>query len=48
MSAISIVDEYILLRLDTDYEQIWYRLSRANFIGLAEYLGDEARRITEH
>jgi hypothetical protein len=45
---ISIVDEYILLRLDTANEQTWWRLSRENFFGLAEYLNDEARRIREH
>jgi hypothetical protein len=44
----SIVDEYILLRLDTANEQTWWRLTRENFIGLAQYLTDEARRIREH
>ena len=44
----SIVDEYILLRLDTADDQTWWRLTRENFVGLAEYLNDEARRITEH
>ena len=44
----SIVDEYILLRLDTAEDETWWRLSRANFLGLAQYLNDEARRITEH
>ena len=43
----SIVDEYILLRLDTAYDQTWWRLSRENFIGLSEYLNDEARRMKE-
>ena len=44
----SIVDEYILLRLDTAEDQTWWRLSRANFIGLTEYLSDEASRLKEH
>ena len=44
----SIVDEYILLRLDTAEDQTWWRLSRANFLGLAEYLNDEAHRLREH
>jgi hypothetical protein len=44
---ISIVDEYILLRLDTANEQTWWRLSRENFFGLTEYLNDEARRLRE-
>ena len=39
----SIVDEYILLRLDTADDQTWWRLTRANFIGLAKYLNDEAQ-----
>ena len=43
----SIVDEYILLRLDTAEDQTWWRLSRENFIGLAQYLNDEARRLRE-
>lgn len=37
-----------LLRLDTADDQTWWRLSRENFIGLTEYLNDEARRIREH
>lgn len=43
----SIVDEYILLRLDTADDQTWWRLSREKFIGLAQYLSDEARRMRE-
>jgi hypothetical protein len=34
--------------MDTANEQTWWRLSRENFIGLAEYLTDEARRLREH
>jgi hypothetical protein len=44
----SLKDEYILLRLDTAEDQTWWRLSRENFIGLAEYLNDEVRRMREH
>jgi hypothetical protein len=44
----SVVDEFILLRLDTADEQTWWRLSRENFIGLAQYLSDEVRRMREH
>ena len=44
----SIVDEYILLRLDTAEDQTWWRLSRQNFIGLAQYLSDEVQRMREH
>jgi hypothetical protein len=44
----SIVDEYVLLRLDTANEQTWWRLTRENFIGLAAYLGAEAHRLKEH
>jgi hypothetical protein len=43
----SIVDEYVLLRLDTANEQTWWRLTRENFIGLAQYLTDEAHRLRE-
>jgi hypothetical protein len=32
----------------TAYEQLWVRLSRENFLGLTEYLNDEACRIREH
>ena len=44
----SLVDEYILLRLDTADDQTWWRLTRENFRGLAEYLNDEVRRMREH
>ena len=44
----SLRDEFILLRLDTANEQTWWRLSRENFFGLAEYLNDEVRRMREH
>jgi hypothetical protein len=44
----SIVDEYILLRLDTADDETWWRLSRANFLSLTEYLNGEARRLREH
>ena len=44
----SIVDEYILLRMDTANDQTWWRLTRENFIGLAKYLTDEAHRLKEH
>jgi hypothetical protein len=44
----SVVDEYILLRLDTAHDQTWWRLTRENFIGLSEYLAAEVRRIREH
>ena len=40
--------EYILLRLDTANDQTWWRLTRENFIGLAQYLTDEAHRLKEH
>ena len=43
----STIDEYVLLRLDTANEQTWWRLTRENFLGLAEYLTDEARRLRE-
>ena len=36
----STVDEYVLMRLDTEHDQTWWRLSRENFRGLAEYLND--------
>jgi hypothetical protein len=46
---ISVVDEYVLLRLDTAEDgQTWWRLTRENFIGLAKYLTDEAHRLKEH
>jgi hypothetical protein len=44
----SLRDEYILLRLDTANDQTWWRLTRENFIGLAQYLTDEAHRLKEH
>ena len=44
----SLVDEYILLRMDTEHDQTWWRLSRENFIGLAQYLSDEVQRMREH
>jgi hypothetical protein len=44
---ISVVDEYVLLRLDTAEDQTWWRLTRENFIGLSEYLSAEAGRLRE-
>ena len=43
----SIVDEYIFLRLDTEHDETWWRLTRENFIGLSEYLNAEVRRMRE-
>ena len=43
----SIVDEYIFLRMDTEHDETWWRLTRENFVGLAEYLNDEVRRMRE-
>jgi len=42
-------DEYVLLQLRTFHdEDVWVRLTRENFIGLAQYLSDEAQRIKGH
>ena len=45
---VTTLDVSILLRVYTTRGEFAFALTRENFIGLAAYLSDEARRLKEH
>jgi hypothetical protein len=40
-----VLDDYVLLRAQTDESEIWYRLHREDFVALAKYLASDVAQM---